>query len=86
MQRYATCVCIRMTCVLQADDVAAPGESQPSHMAGVLVAKQQEERKLKGLTKLDEQREQFLCICVCVKPTDKSSDVIICCFILRSSL
>lgn len=25
-------VCLRMTCLLQADDVAAPGESQPGHV------------------------------------------------------
>lgn len=47
---------IRMTCVLQAHDVASPGESQPSHMVGVLVARQQAERKPKGLRKLDEQQ------------------------------
>lgn len=47
---------VRMTCVLQAHDVASPGESQPSHMVGVLVAKQQAERKPKGLRKPDEQQ------------------------------
>lgn len=45
---------IHLTRVLQAPDVASSGESQLSHMVGVLVTKQQAERKPKGLTKLDE--------------------------------
>lgn len=42
-----------MTCLLQAGDAVAPGESQPGHVAvvGVLVAKQQARRKPKGLRK-----------------------------------
>lgn len=53
-----------MTCLLQADDVAAPGESQPGHVAGVggaLVAKQHAGRKPKGLRKRDEQSERCVC-------------------------
>lgn len=52
------CRCLRMTCLLQADDVAASGESQSSHMVVEnLVAKQQARRKPKGLKKTDEHSE-----------------------------
>lgn len=44
-------VCERLTCAQRADDVASPGESQPGHVVGVLVARQQAERKPKGAEK-----------------------------------
>lgn len=63
-----------MTCVLQADDVASPGESQPGHVVEVLVAKQQEERKPKGLRKRDEQSEQFMCTCVWARERERERE------------
>lgn len=71
-----------MTCLLQADDVTAPGESQSGHVVGeggrggvgggVLVAKQHAWRKPKGLRKRDEQSEHCVCLRERTKPTDKS--------------
>lgn len=68
------------TCLLQADDVAASGESQRVTwwwwvVMGVLVAKQQAGKKPKGLRTRDEQSERRVCVCVREnegRPTDKS--------------